>query len=90
MKHGLTLRLAAASTALAVMVGAAFVLLLSSATELRSLQQRAHEAEQALVAANVLERLVHHHRAGVAAAALADSERRDPDAAQQVGTAGCG
>ncbi|MDX6211767.1 MAG: hypothetical protein QOF82_854 [Frankiales bacterium] len=58
MKHGLTLRLAAASTALAVMVGAAFVLLLSSATELRSLQQRAHEAEQALVAANVLERLV--------------------------------
>jgi signal transduction histidine kinase len=40
------------------MVGAAFGLLLSSAAELRGLQQRAHQAEQVLVEANLLERLV--------------------------------
>jgi signal transduction histidine kinase len=65
VRHGLTLRLAAASASLAVLVGAVFGLLLSAASQLRTLEERAHQAEQVLVAANLLERLVIDLEAGV-------------------------
>src|SRR5829696_2815825 len=47
-----------ASGLLALVVGAAFVVLLSSVAELRASQQRAQQAEEVLVVANLLERLV--------------------------------
>jgi signal transduction histidine kinase len=61
---------------LAVLVGAAFGLLLSSASQLRTLEQRAHQAEQVLVAANLLERLVIDLEAGVRGFIITGQEAR--------------
>ena len=58
MRVGLTLRLAAASALLAVVVGSAFVVMISSSAQLRDLQQQAHRSEDVLVVANQLERFV--------------------------------
>lgn len=55
---GLTLRLVAASAALAVVVASAFVVMLSSAAQLRDLQRQAQRDEDVLVVANQLERFV--------------------------------
>jgi type II secretory pathway component PulJ len=57
-RGGLTLRLVAASTLLAVVVTSAFVVMLSSAAQLRDLQRQAHRSEEVLVVANQLERFV--------------------------------
>jgi signal transduction histidine kinase len=64
VRRGLTLRLAIASALLAVVVGASFVVLRSSAAQLHDLQQRADQSEEVLVAANLLERLVIDLEAG--------------------------
>jgi signal transduction histidine kinase len=58
VRGGLTLRLAAASALLAVVVTSAFVVMLSSAAQLRDLQRQAQRSEEVLVVANQLERFV--------------------------------
>ena len=58
MRGGLTLRLAVASAVLALVVAAAFTVLLSSVAELRGLQQQAARSAEVLVGANHLEKLV--------------------------------
>ncbi|TCC44987.1 HAMP domain-containing protein [Kribbella capetownensis] len=55
---GLSVRIITASVLLAVIIAAAFAVLLSSVTELRSLERRAQQSEDVLVAANRLERLI--------------------------------
>jgi len=58
MKGGLTRRIVIASVLLAVVVGAAFAVLLSAVADLRRLEERARRSEEVLVVANRLERLV--------------------------------
>jgi signal transduction histidine kinase len=58
VRGGLTPRLAAASALLAIVVTSAFVVMLSSAAQLRDLQRQAHRSEEVLVVANQLERFV--------------------------------
>jgi signal transduction histidine kinase len=65
LRRGLTLRIAIASTVLALVVGSAFVVLLSSAADLRGLQQGARQSEEVLVEANLLERLAIDLEAGL-------------------------
>jgi CHASE3 domain sensor protein len=55
---GLTRRMAVASGLLALIVGAAFTLLLVSVADLRTAEQLARHSEEVLAAANQLERLV--------------------------------
>src|ERR1700742_2960039 len=49
---------------LAVVIGSAFVVMLSSSARLRDLQQQAHRSEEVLVVANQLERFVVDLEAG--------------------------
>jgi signal transduction histidine kinase len=58
VKDGLTRRMIVASCLLALVVGVAFAVLLSSVADLRAAQERAEQSEEVLVAANRLERLV--------------------------------
>ncbi|MDB5716519.1 MAG: hypothetical protein JWO15_3916 [Sphingomonadales bacterium] len=58
MRGGLTRRMLVASALLALIVGAAFAVLLSSVADLRRAETRATKAEDVLVTANRLERLV--------------------------------
>jgi len=58
VRGGLTVRLVAASAALALVVGGAFVVMLTSSAQLRELQRQAHRSEEVLVVANQLERFV--------------------------------
>ena len=58
MRGGLTRRMVVASGLLALIIAAAFAVLLSSVSELRTLERRARESEEVLVVANRLERLV--------------------------------
>ena len=58
MKGGLTRRILVASVLLAVVVGAAFAVLLSAVADLRRLEEQARRSEEVLVVANRLERLV--------------------------------
>ncbi|MBP2320355.1 signal transduction histidine kinase [Kibdelosporangium banguiense] len=58
MRGGLTIRLAAASALLAVVEGAAFMVLLSSTAELRDLQHQTRKYQDVLVAGNQLGRHV--------------------------------
>ncbi|HJU00734.1 MAG TPA: CHASE3 domain-containing protein, partial [Actinomycetes bacterium] len=55
---GLTGRMLIASGLLALLVGAAFAVLLSSVADLRALERRARRSEEVLAVANVLERQV--------------------------------
>ena len=55
---GLTGRMLIASGLLALLVGAAFAVLLSSVADLRALERRARQSEEVLEVANVLERQV--------------------------------
>jgi CHASE3 domain sensor protein len=57
-RGGLTRRMVVASGLLAIVVGAAFAVLLSSVADLRSSERRARQSEEVLVVANQLERLV--------------------------------
>ena len=58
LRGGLTVRTMIASGLFAVMIGAAFAVLLSSVTDLRAMEHRAQQSEDVLVATNRLERLV--------------------------------
>ena len=58
LRAGLTRRMLISSGLLALIIAAAFAVLLSSVADLRATQQRAKKSEQALVVANQLERLV--------------------------------
>ena len=58
MKGGLTRRMVVASCLLALVVGAAFAVLLPTVADLRAAQRQAGQSQEALVAANRLERLV--------------------------------
>jgi signal transduction histidine kinase len=58
VRGGLTRRTLLASVLLALVVGAAFAVLLSSVEQLRVLERRARQSEEVLVAANRLERLI--------------------------------
>jgi signal transduction histidine kinase len=58
MKHGLSFRMVVASGLLAVVIGVAFAVLLSSVVSLGKLAEDARQSEVVLVAANRLERLV--------------------------------
>jgi signal transduction histidine kinase len=58
MKGGLTARTVVASGLLALVIGTAFAILLSSVADLRAAQQRSLQSEGVLAAANRLERLV--------------------------------
>ena len=58
MRGGLTRRMVVASGLLALIIAAAFAVLLSSVSELRTLERRARASEEVLVVANRLERLV--------------------------------
>ena len=58
MRGGLTRRMVVASGLLALIVGATFAVLLSSVADLRGSERRARQAEEVLVVANRLERLV--------------------------------
>jgi CHASE3 domain sensor protein len=58
VRGGLTRRMVVASGLLALIIAAAFAVLLSSVSELRTLERRARAAEEVLVVANRLERLV--------------------------------
>jgi signal transduction histidine kinase len=57
-RGGLTGRMLIASGLLALLIGAAFAVLLSSVADLRALERRARRSEEVLEVANVLERLV--------------------------------
>jgi CHASE3 domain sensor protein len=58
VRGGLTRRMVVASGLLALVIGAAFAVLLSSVADLRGSQHRARQSEEVLVVANRLERLV--------------------------------
>ena len=58
MRGGLTERTVVAGGLLALVIGAAFAILLSSVADLRADQRRSLQSEGVLVAANRLERLV--------------------------------
>ena len=58
VRGGLIRRMVVASGLLALVIAAAFAVLLSSVTELRTSERRARESEEVLVVANRLERLV--------------------------------
>jgi signal transduction histidine kinase len=58
MRGGLTLRMIVAGCVLALVVGTAFAVLLSSVADLRGSQERAQQSEETLLAAYQLERLV--------------------------------
>ena len=58
MRGGLTRRMILASGLLALIIGAAFAVLLSSVADLRASERRARQSEEVLVVANRLERLV--------------------------------
>jgi signal transduction histidine kinase len=58
VKGGLTRRMILASGLLALIIGAAFAVLLSSVADLRASERRARQSEEVLVVANRLERLV--------------------------------
>ncbi|MEO3817428.1 CHASE3 domain-containing protein [Plantactinospora sp. B24E8] len=58
MRYGLTRRLLTASGLLAVVLGATFGVLLSSVVDVRAAERQARRAEEVLVAANRLERLL--------------------------------
>ncbi len=58
MRGGLTRRMVVASGLLALVIGAAFAVLLSSVADLRASERRATQSEEVLVVANRLERLV--------------------------------
>jgi signal transduction histidine kinase len=58
VRGGLTRRMVVASGLLALVIAAAFVVLLSSVADLRTSERRAQESEEVLVVANRLERLV--------------------------------
>ena len=58
MRGGLAGRMVVASGLLALVIGAAFAVLLSSVADLRAAERRARESESVLVVANRLERLV--------------------------------
>jgi signal transduction histidine kinase len=58
VRGGLTRRMVVASTVLALVVGAAFAILLTSVADLRDSQERARQSGEVLVVANQLERLV--------------------------------
>jgi signal transduction histidine kinase len=58
VRGGLTRRMVVASGLLALIIAAAFAMLLSSVSELRTLEGRARTSEEVLVVANRLERLV--------------------------------
>jgi signal transduction histidine kinase len=57
-RGGLTGRMLIASALLALLIGAAFAVLLSSVADLRALERRARQSEEVLQDANVLERIV--------------------------------
>jgi signal transduction histidine kinase len=58
VKGGLTRRMTVASGLLAVVIGAAFAVLLVSITDLHAAEQHARQSEEELIVANRLERLV--------------------------------
>jgi signal transduction histidine kinase len=58
MRGGLTARMIVASGLLALVVGTAFAVLLSSVADLRTAERRARQSEEVLVVANRLERLI--------------------------------
>ena len=58
MRGGLTQRTVVASGLLALVIGAAFAILLSLVAELRAAERRSLQSEGVLVAANRMERLV--------------------------------
>jgi signal transduction histidine kinase len=58
VKGGLTRRMIVASCLLALVVGAAFAVLLPTVADLRAAQRQAEQSQEVLVAANRLERLV--------------------------------
>jgi signal transduction histidine kinase len=58
VRGGLTWRMVVASGLLALVIGAAFAVLLSSVADLRVSERRARQSEEVLVVANQLERLV--------------------------------
>jgi signal transduction histidine kinase len=58
VRAGLTRRMLISSGLLALIIAAAFAVLLSSVADLRATQQRARTSEEALIVANQLERLV--------------------------------
>jgi CHASE3 domain sensor protein len=58
VRGGLTRRMVLASGLLALVIGAAFAVLLSSVADLRASEHRARQSEEVLVVANRLERLV--------------------------------
>jgi signal transduction histidine kinase len=64
VRGGLTQRLVVASAVLAVVVAAAFAVLLSSVSQLRDLQEQARQSGDVLVGANHLEKLVVDLEAG--------------------------
>jgi signal transduction histidine kinase len=72
---GLTRRMVVASGLLAVIVGAAFAVLLVSVADLRATGERARHSEQVLAAANQLERLVIDLETGLRGFVIAGQER---------------
>ena len=58
MRGGLTRRMIVASGLLALIVGAAFTILLLSVADLREAERHARQSEQVLLVANRLERLI--------------------------------
>ena len=65
MSGGLTRRMVVASGLLALIVGAAFAVLLVSVTDLRTSERLARHSEEVLAAANQVERLVIDLETGV-------------------------
>jgi signal transduction histidine kinase len=74
VRGGLTRRLIVASGLLAVVIGAAFGILLSSIAQLRASEARAKHAEQVLVVANGLERQIVAVEAGLRGDLIVDSQ----------------
>jgi signal transduction histidine kinase len=72
---GLTRRMVVASGRLALVVGAAFVVLLVSVADLRTTERRARHSEQVLAAVNQLERLVVDLETGVRGLVITGQER---------------
>jgi CHASE3 domain sensor protein len=72
---GLTRRMVIASGLLALVVGAAFAMLLISVIELRAQERRTARSQQVLITANELERLVVDLETGVRGYAITGQER---------------
>ena len=72
---GLTGRMLIASGLLALLIGAAFAVLLSSVADLRASERRARRSEEVLVVANRLERLVVDLEAAQRGFVITDQER---------------